>query len=569
MRRTWWVPVLLGVASLLLYWASSMAEIGTDDTAEFQRLAPRMELIHAPGYPVQLLVGAGLAREWPPEWGGPTRAMTILSGVWTAAAVALLAAALLLATGSAWGAAIGAGAYGVAHTIWMHASLAEAYALNNLFTVILLFLFAWSEHGPGRGWRAFLASAFLIGVAAGNHLTIILLSPVVLAAYCWRHPAVRRPGRIALAALVGTAALASIQTVLVLRFDTHPNHHMVAQGMSAIEFTWWWMGGGDSRTLLFTFGVGAVLRRLVLFAGYFCYQFPSPAFLLLVLGAWAMRGRPSWLIMVGGIFAVQLLYALNFDSSDVFVFFQPCYVAGGCAAAFGVQRLQGRLRFAREPLVWLGVWLLVVVMPPAAYRLTPAALDFLGVTLSRNKGNLYYLWPPKRDVLADWNAQAEAIAAAAPPRALILTNWNNYHLMLEYVYRAGRHADLRVVVLPREGEALRGSSWAWAVVNELTQWPGSFVLGLGNVPELQRDPAYVALPGGGVSGFMLATAPDFRAWEEFARAYEERLARAQETRGLRRNGAGAMMARLFYDDAMRARSFASLADWRAVISPVR
>src|SRR5690606_20532490 len=128
------------------------------------------------------------------------------------------------------------------------------------------------------------------------------------------------------------------EAVLVVRFSAFPNHHMESTGRSALEFTLWWMSGGDSRSLLFTFGFWPMVRRVTMFVGYFCYQFASPSFVLIFIGAWVLRSRPVWLLLLGGMFAVQLGYALNFDSSDVYVFYQTCYVAAAAAVGFGAEK---------------------------------------------------------------------------------------------------------------------------------------------------------------------------------------------------------------------------------------
>jgi MFS family permease len=528
-------PALIVFAlALVLYIASGATEFATDDSAEFQLLAPRMGRMHPPGYPAQMLLGGALRTIIGQD--AAARGMTLLSALWSALAAALLFRLVARATGNKRAGLVSAAALGMSHTFWMHGGLAEAYALNALALAVLISLFEEASRRPNFGPRAMIAAAWVLGFAAGNHLTILLFAPVLAAAMAANCPCARRPGPLAGASLAGISALGAMFAILAIRFGNLGDPEILAAERPSVEFAWWWMRGGPSRELLFAFGPMTLLKRLAVFGGYFIYQFPSPALFLIPMGAFALwrSKRWAWLWLLGGVFAVNLGYGLNFDSSDVYVFYVPCHLAAAIAAGFGAAALERRFaRAFQNQRLWTGLIAACVLMPPIVYFATPRLLNATGFVLSRNKGNLYYLWPPKRSELRFWNAQAEALARTLPEGSPLLTNWNTYHLMAAWLDRTGRSNAIRLINLPRDGAAFAPPNWASYAQDELMLRPAGRVWSMGDIPGLRDDPLYKVRDVAGIKAWDLATHPlSEPSFQAFRTQFEKTLREGLERRKL-------------------------------------
>jgi hypothetical protein len=344
--------------------------------------------------------------------------------------------------------------------------------------------------------------------------------------------------------------------ILWLRFSSLPASPMMTQDMTPLGFALWWMSGGPSQGLLFTFGPAALAKRFAMFAGYSLYQFPSPALLLAPLGLYALwkRKRLAWIWMLCGVFFVNLAYALNFDSSDVYVFYVPCHVAVAAMAGFGAAWLARRYprnfrNKRRGRRSWTALVGACLLLPPVAYFATPKALNAAGLVLSQNKGNRYYLWPPKRGELTLWNAQAEALAKTLPDGSALLLNWNTIHLMGGYLDRAERTNKIQLLNLPREGIPLADGNWAATVQRSLMANPGGRIWALGEVPGLRGDPLYRVWDFAGVRVYELsALAPNQAFYDEFRADFEAALREALKKRGAL-GANGALVYRPFYDSA--------------------
>ena len=446
----WFFLILAGVA--LLYGRGIPHGVMTDDSAEFQTLFVTLGRAHAPGYPLLLCLGKCFAMLPLGEiaWRG-----ALLSAMAGIATVALVYRLTWRITGSTPSAAVAALALALSHTFWMQSLLPEAYALNALFLLILLYMMERARRDPGARGRAWLASALLTGLAFGNHQTLILFAPVGAAWFLWLETR-RREGRIGSRLALGAGAAAvcgllgmSVYVVLAVR--------MAALGFSladAIALA----RGGDARDLVGVFGPGEILKRFMDFCFYLAYQFPGPAALLAVIGLGAgwRRDRP-WTLVVLALALVTMAWGLNFDSSDIYVFYIPAYLSTALLVGMGFAWLLEVTR-ARRQLAWVAgaLALAVVVCPPLIYTLSWSWTESRGAVLSPNKGNLYYLWPPRRS--ADWMADnVRCLMEAAPPHSLFLSDWSNYHIAVYFQQIERFRRDL--LVLDRERNQTGINTW--------------------------------------------------------------------------------------------------------------
>lgn len=479
------------MAFVLLYALGMTHLVATDDGAELQNLAPGMERLHSPGYPLQMLLGRLAVAVSPLEHH---QTITLLSAGASALALACLSVAVALTAGSIAAGATAAVLLGFSHAFWMHGCIPEVYPLNMLFIALAVLLLAVSMRRPALAVRCGVATALILGVGAGNHLTLLMFFAVFGPVYWWWFPATRRPGAVAACVLAGMLGLATIYAVLVVRFTQLAHDPVIpADPAEAMRFALWWASGGPARNELFVFGVGEMLKRLAMGAVYAAYQFPSPAWLLIAAGLLvARRRRALWpmALALGGIAVLTLAYAVNFDSSDVYVFHMPMYLCLAALAGLGLQPLLRHTRHLLHGRRAMGTALAAMVWcNVAVYAITPLLLNAMGVQLSANKGNFYYLWPPKGSYMTPWNQQVEAmLALVEPERDIILANWSSFHLIEYYNQRLPEGEPRRMVVnAERPGSIHIADNWSGIAHRHLLAHPQAAVWSLGVIPALEND----------------------------------------------------------------------------------
>jgi hypothetical protein len=402
--------VLLIVLAGGIYLLTMAPGVMTDDSAEFQVRCVLLESTHPPGYPLLLLLGKVFAQIPLSTIAWRLTLMSVFFGV---LAVVFLYETIALLVGSAWVAFAAAMTFVLSHTFWMESLLPEAYSLNAAFNAIILYLLARYQQRPSEQAAIIPAVAFLTAFAAGNHQVIVLMTPVYLLwfrrcdrsrAFTWR--------RI-LAAAVAFVIGASVYLVLTMRMGS-----LAASIDLAL--------GGPSRGLLFVFTPLQVVKRFLIFLGYHAYQFPLIAGVAGIIGwVWAMRRNRSWWALTMALWAITAVYAVNFDSSDVYVFYIPAYIAFAVWVGFGfrfVYRLTGGQPISAASLLMIAA----LVTPPFFYGWTHTFVTSqLRKTLSADKGNRYYLYPPKQD--AGWfGSRMRHLLATASAGDAVLTDWNYY-----------------------------------------------------------------------------------------------------------------------------------------------
>jgi hypothetical protein len=180
-------------------------QINAGDSIKIQILGHSSILLHGPGYPMVLMLGALLrALALPVE---PWKAMTFAVSVIPAAAANTLAFLIVhRLTGSLLFGAAAAVIAGSARLVAIQGTEAEVYALNLALILGVLYLlirFRQSGHLP---W--FLGAAALYALSFGNHLMMIMLLPLFVALAILHRREVLRPKPVLLVLafiLVGAA----------------------------------------------------------------------------------------------------------------------------------------------------------------------------------------------------------------------------------------------------------------------------------------------------------------------------------------------------------------------------
>ena len=174
------LPAILFVSLLAVYgmtlapgltWANHGADGGDLITAAATGGIP-----HPTGYPVYLL----LARAFQFLPIGSLAFRTNLLSALAAATASLLVYGLVARTSrNPLAGLVSAYAFGFSPLLWSQAVITEVYALHAFFVALILY---WSVFSPSLNEKkSNLALGLIFGLALGNHLTTILLLPVLLA----------------------------------------------------------------------------------------------------------------------------------------------------------------------------------------------------------------------------------------------------------------------------------------------------------------------------------------------------------------------------------------------------
>jgi Protein of unknown function (DUF2723) len=185
------VGIGVGVLSLALYLLTLDTSLPTGDSGELISAAAVLGVAHPPGYPLFTLLGH-LALLLPV--GSDALRVNVLSAFLDATAVSVVYFAIhvvLVQAGTgaraAWNAvvaaAVGALLLAFSTTFWAYATVAEVFALNDLFAASLFLLaFCWVRNPASArlGWL----SMFVLGLSLSNQETIVLITPA-LAVLAW------------------------------------------------------------------------------------------------------------------------------------------------------------------------------------------------------------------------------------------------------------------------------------------------------------------------------------------------------------------------------------------------
>ena len=176
------LPWLFLVGGFALYGAGAAPGLSILDSGEFLAVARTLGVAHPTGYPLYALLGQ-LATLIP--WGEKAFLINLVSAASGAGAAFFLALAaaevgrqLELRPAARTAAVAAAGLLALAsRTLWSVSTLAEVYALNAFFLAALL----WAALRLRRTAepRQLYVTALIAGLAAANHMTVVLLYPAV------------------------------------------------------------------------------------------------------------------------------------------------------------------------------------------------------------------------------------------------------------------------------------------------------------------------------------------------------------------------------------------------------
>jgi len=441
------------VAGLALYGLTANRGAQWQDSGWQQLRIVRGELEHPYGWalahPLQHYLGRAAIYGLPIE---PAFAITLVSAVAAAIAVANLAALLLLITRRRDAALIASTALALSHTFWQNATYTESYALvAALLTGEWLCLAYFVIRGSRR---ALLLGALLNGLGIANHLLAGLATLVDAGFLAWTLRKRLIIPRIAIACAACWLVGACPYLVPVLRA-------LIQSGDAS----------GTIHSALFGNYAGQVLnasvtpRMLVLAVGYVLYNFPGLTVFLAGCGLF-MKSATTRSLRV--VWTIQLLlfsvFVIRYSIADLYTYFFPIYTLLCMFAGLGLARILGSWN-PRQARVIMVLAAITAIWTPIVYLVTSHVLESRGLLkkMVRNKPyrdgyRAFFLpWGCANDAGERVN---RAVAAAAGEDGVVLVADHMIGFGIRYAQAVQElPASVQVLDIAREADAAQVSRW--------------------------------------------------------------------------------------------------------------
>jgi hypothetical protein len=427
----------------------------TFDSAHLQVVGYIVGIPSYTGYPTYAML-AHLATYLP--FGDPAYRVNLLSAICGSLAVGVFYL-LCRKLGAGWAAAIfGALAFGLSETLWSQAVIAEVYTLHALLlSLVLLTLLLWRDAlrahdgDPARAEPVLLLAALLMGLSLTNHLTSVFLLPAALLFVLAVKPAAL--ARRSVWAGGAILFLVGLTPYLYLPLRAAQNPPLMGENPSTLSGFVALVSGGEHKARLFVFGPAELPGRAWWYSVNLLDNLNPALLAVAVFGLVVLLVRDrAGAVLLGVVFALNLVYALEYDIEDLEIYFIPTYLilcllaARGAASLLEMGANTGRriVRYGALGAVAVAV-LATALVVPTTWREVDRSGDFKG------------------------RQMIDAVAWHAKPNATIL----HHGRTLDYMQLVeGKRRDVRLV------DPFYGGRW----VEEADK-------------ALRRGPTYVMNPG--------------------------------------------------------------------------
>jgi len=305
----------------------------------------------------------------------------------------------------------------ISHTFWRHAVIAEVYTLNMFFLFLIInILLNWKIN---RNPKLLYLSSFIYGISLSNHLLMLLIIPgifyFIIATNCKVLFSKKRLSLMVISFLLGLSLL------FYLIFRSYLTSNIGLRGI--VESA---LFGGLWKREILTFFLTSLPKNLVRYFAYLFYQFPLVSFLFGSIGGWQIfKIDKKSGIFLFLIFIFNILFAINYNVKDQYVFFLPSYGVFSIWIGLGMRNFV--THFNGKTLISL-MLLGMLSFPIFLYKLTPVIIERMGIRLFQTRdipgrnNDLYFLWPSQRNYFGAENYGRESLRVVEP-NAIILADY--------------------------------------------------------------------------------------------------------------------------------------------------
>lgn len=407
-------PLFLFLLGLVVLLRTLVPTIYTLDSAEFITGAKTLGFVHAPGYPLYLLMLHGFLKL-------PLGDVGVMGNVFSALCLALTIPLLYLLlckiTESPRVAMSAALIFAWSSTVWLTGLFAEVYSLQ-LLTLTLggLAVYSFYSASVSRKQNYSVLVGFTYGLAVAVHPIAILFAPGLILAFrlmkiSWR------------ASLVsgGLAALIFLSTLLYfpIRAAENPELNMAgqydwqgnfqAQDLSTLKGLWWMLSGQQFDSLMFEHGVIPTLNQISQFLRWFIENWLGFGFFIGLGGMVQLYRQNRGVLAVWSAWFFPMAYFyMTYGAQDRNLMLAPLYLLWAVVLAVGLEAFDFPALLKTSILIGLPLLMLVVHFP---------RLDLSDDSSVRDR--------------------SEAMLAVFPENALVFGEWRNAG-PLEY-YQVVKH----------------------------------------------------------------------------------------------------------------------------------
>jgi len=345
--------------------------------------------------------------------------VNLMSAVFAALTVWLVACIAMRLTRSRWASWLGAGALGFSYSFWGLAVVAEVYTLHAfLLALTLLMLMRWRESGAD-GWV--MAAALVYGLSLTNHISGVLFFPAI-AWLLLKQAGIKHLLRHSPALIVLMGVGLSLYLYLPLRDQAGVPLNYV-RSYYGVDLTtpsgiWWMISGKAYRLFAFPYDLPGYLGELGVFAAQLWRNFTALGVLLGITGAAGMlhRRRASGVSLLL-IFLATVSFFAGYGVVDKSTMFLPAYLVWALWVAEGAAMALGSVsQLARRMPAW---------QPAAGMLIRASYLVVVIVTCWMN-----YRWVDMSDHYGP-EVMARQVMGALEPDALVVGYWSSA-VVLEY-----------------------------------------------------------------------------------------------------------------------------------------
>lgn len=256
---------------------------------------------------------------------------------------------------------ISAYAFGLSPLVWSQAVITEVYTLNALFLALILFLVSYTAIQKKGQPNLDRMLGLAIGLAAGNHVTIILIFPIVLFSRISVQAATGKwqfDVRSLFRRLAWTVMGLLIYLSLPLRAFSKPpinwGNPLTFEGFK------WLVTGKLYQDQILALTPAFVLERARAIAGLLIEQFGIPGLVFGLMGIIVFYKRSQLYWQTIWIFSAYSVLALGYATFDSFLYLIPAFLGFSIWIGLGVSGVMG-LVAQKSPRFGISLSLIFVI----------------------------------------------------------------------------------------------------------------------------------------------------------------------------------------------------------------
>ena len=423
-----WISLALFLIIFAVYGATACRTVYTGDDGDLITAIVTTGVPHPTGYPLFCLMGKLFLLIVP--FGEPAFRINLMTAFFGASAVAMLYRFIALLTPERTVAAFCALLLAFTPTLWQQSLSCEVYSLTSFFLAAILYQAKrWSDD-PADARRLKMLT-FTYGLALTNHMTMALFFPAFLTFVFWkRRTLLLREGWLLLT-MVGLFVLPLLLYAYIPLVATFSDAPLKWGNPVTLDAFLGHLTGRQYRGLMFQHPLDS-WRQLPRVGGLLMREYGLWFLWLAPVGWWTLfrdpQNRPLNAVLTW-IVGANVLYAINYDIFDIYVYFLPTYIIVACWIAVGMSR------------VLATVWKATGASEETRRRHRGLLIPLL-LTVTITHVSLHYAETDKSDNYLESQFAANVLRTAPPNSLIFLGRGNNTFSLWYRQFVLGERPDV-------------------------------------------------------------------------------------------------------------------------------